>query len=197
MRWNLRRLARRNLPIVAGALVLGLGWYLAFHELIQHRRPDAGFVTTPHDVVERMLDLAEVRPGQVVYDLGCGDGRIVIAAARRGARGVGIDIDPDRVAAARAAAERAGVQDRVRFRQGDIFLIDLRDADVVTLFLLPTLNVRLMPQLEKLEPGSRIVSHEFSMKGARPAKVLEVLSEEDHRPHMVYLWVVPWQKESE
>jgi SAM-dependent methyltransferase len=197
MRWNLRRLARRNLPIVAGALLLVLGWYFAFHELIQHRPPDAPFVTTPHDVVERMLDLADVRAGQMVYDLGCGDGRIVIAAARRGARGVGIDVDPERVAEARAAAERAGVQDRVRFRQADVFTLDLRDADVVTLFLLPTLNVRLMPQLEKLKPGARIVSHEFSMKGARPAKVIEVPSEEDHRPHIVYLWVTPWQKESE
>jgi SAM-dependent methyltransferase len=197
MRWNLRRLARRNLPIVAGALLLGLGWYLTFHELIQHRPPDAWFVTTPHDVVERMLDLAEVRSGQVVYDLGCGDGRIVIAAARRGARGVGIDIDPERVAEARAAAERAGVGNRATFRRADMFMVDLREADVVTLFLLPSLNVRLMPQLEKLKPGARIVSHQFSMKGARPAKVIEVPSEEDHMVHTLYLWVTPLQKESE
>jgi SAM-dependent methyltransferase len=197
MRWNLRRLARRNLPVLAGALVLGLAWYFAFNRLILDRPPDVRFVTTPQDVVERMLDLAEVRAGEMVYDLGCGDGRIVIAAARRGARGVGFEIDPQLVEKARAAVDQAGVRDRVAIRRADIFTLDLRDADVVTLFLLPTINVRLIPQLERLKPGSRIVSHEFSMRGVKPAKVIDIPSKEDGREHRVYLWVVPLQKERE
>jgi SAM-dependent methyltransferase len=197
MRWNLRRLARRNVPIVGGGIVLGLAWFFAFNELKQHRPPDVPFVTTPHDVVERMLDLAEVRKGEKVYDLGCGDGRIVIAAARRGARGVGVEINPEVVEKARAAADSTGVADRVTIRRADFFTIDLRDADVVTLFLLPTLNVRLIPQLERLKPGARIVSHEFSMKGVKPTKVIDVPSKETGRRHTLYLWVTPLQKEGE
>ncbi len=196
MPWNLRRLARRNLPPLIGFLALGLGWYLAFNHMILDRSPDVPFVTTPQDIVERMLDLAEVRPGETVYDLGCGDGRIVIAAARRGARGVGVELNAKLVEKARAAADQAGLRDRVTIRRADIFTLDLRDADVVAFFLMPTVNVRLIPQLERLKPGSRIVSHAFSMKGAKPAKVIEVPSKEDGLVHVLYLWVTPLQKES-
>jgi SAM-dependent methyltransferase len=196
MRWNLRRLARRNLPVLAGGLVLALAWLWAFGELRDRRKPDVPFITTPPDVVERMLDLADVHPGELVYDLGCGDGRIVIAAARdRGARGVGVELDTDLVARARAEAERAGVRDRVTIRHADVFTTDVRDADVVMLYLKPHINVKLIPQLEKLRPGARVVSHEFSMKGVRPAKKISVYSKDDEQDHLLYLWVAPLQKE--
>jgi SAM-dependent methyltransferase len=194
-RRNLRRLARRNLPILAGAVGLGLGWYLAFEWLIQFRAPDVPLIITPHDVTERMLDLAEVRAGERVYDLGCGDGRIVIAAARRGARGVGIDLNPELVEMARSSADKAGLRDRATFRRADIFTLDLGDVDVVTLYLGQTLNERLIPQLERLKPGARVVSHEFGLKGIKPTKRIDVKSQEDNRNHTLYLWVAPLQKE--
>src|SRR5688572_269069 len=117
---------------------------------------DVPFVPTPENVVAQMLELAKVGPKDVVYDLGCGDGRIVIAAARRfGARGVGIDIDPQRIQESRANAYNAGVSTRVQFREGDLFKTDIRAASVVTLYLLPSLNLRLRPKLlEELKPGA-------------------------------------------
>jgi SAM-dependent methyltransferase len=127
------------------------------------RAPDVVYIPTPPDVVDAMLKLAGVKPGDVVYDLGSGDGRIVIMAAEKyGARGVGIDIDPQRVKEARENARRAGVADRVKFVEGDLFDADVSEATVVTLFLLPSLNERLQPKLLKeLKPSARIVSHAF------------------------------------
>jgi tRNA A58 N-methylase Trm61 len=149
------------------------------------------YVSTPDRVVHEMLTLAGVSPDDVVYDLGAGDGRIVIAAARwRGARGVGIEIDPDLVRQARLDAERAGVADRVRFESRDLFTADLRDATVVTLYLSPELNVRLRPRLlAKLRPGARIVSHQFSMGDYPPTRTVRLGV--DGREHVLYLWVVP------
>jgi SAM-dependent methyltransferase len=149
------------------------------------------YVPTPDRVVHEMLTLAEVSPDDVVYDLGAGDGRIVIAAARwRGARGVGIEIDPDLVRQARLDAERAGVADRVRFESGDLFTADLRDATVVTLYLSPALNARLAPRLlAELRPGARIVSHQFSLGDVPPARTVRLAV--DGREHVLYLWVVP------
>src|SRR6187399_1520097 len=126
------------------------------------RDPDVIYVPTPEPVVDRMLELAAVDEDDIVYDLGCGDGRIVITAAQRyGVKAWGFDIDPVRVAEARANAKAAGVEDLVTIEQKDIFTLDLSPASVVTLYLLPELNVRLIPQLAQLEPGSRIVSHDF------------------------------------
>lgn len=135
-----------------------------------------------------MLQLANVRAGDVVYDLGCGDGRIVVAAARRakGVRAVGVDIDPRRIAEAEANARKAGVADRTRFIREDLFLVDLREATVVTLYLLPSLNVRLRPKLlAELAPGARIVSHGFDMGDWKPARVERAGSSD------IYLWIVP------
>ena len=125
----------------------------------------APFVPTPQDVVDRMLELAGVTESDVIYDLGCGDGRIVITAAREyGARGVGIDIDPQRIAEANANAEAEGVQDLVTFIEQDAMTVDVSDATVVTLYLLSSSNLKLRPLLtEQLAPGARIVSHAFSM----------------------------------
>ncbi len=137
---------------------------------------DVPYVPTPPEVVAKMLEMAEVRRGDMVYDLGCGDGRIVIAAAREfGARGVGIDIDPRRIAEARANAIAAGVADRTRFEVGDLFKSDFSDADVVTLYLLPDINLRLRPQLwRQLQIGTRVVSHEFDMGDWRAERAATV-----------------------
>jgi ribosomal protein L11 methylase PrmA len=147
---------------------------------------DVPFVPTPEPVVEKMLDLANVGPKDVVYDLGSGDGRIVILAAQRGARAVGVDIDPQRIREARANARRAGVQERVELRQGNLFDVDLAPATVVTLYLLPGVNLKLKPKLlDELRPGTRIVSHSFDMGDWKPAKTAEV------EGRKVHLWIVP------
>jgi len=151
------------------------------------RTPDIHYVPTPGEVVEAMLQLADVGPNDVVYDLGSGDGRIPIAAARRfHARGVGIDLDPKLVAQATRNAQEAGVADRVRFVEGDIFEADLSPATVVTLYLLTSINERLRPKLLKeLRPGARIVSHQFRMGDWNPDREIVV----DFRP--LFLWRVP------
>lgn len=161
------------------------------------REPDVIFLPTPPRVVDKMLELAEVKKDDLLYDLGCGDGRIVVAAAKEyGCRCVGFDIAEERVRESLANVEMNGVADLVRIEQKDIFTLDLSEATVVTLYLLPRLNVRLIPQLEKLKPGSRIVSHDFDMKGVKPDKVVTVQGErEDYHDHTVYLWVTPLKKE--
>jgi SAM-dependent methyltransferase len=133
-----------------------------------------------------MLDLADVRPDDVVYDLGCGDGRIVIEAARRGARAVGVDIDPRLIREARANAQAAGVGDRVEFREGDLFDADVRPATVVALYLWPHVNLRLRPRLlEQLRPGARVVSHDHDMGDWRPRRTIHADGARIH------LWVIP------
>jgi SAM-dependent methyltransferase len=186
----------RNLPLLLVALA-ALACVAAFRVLTQRRPPDVPFVATPPDVADAMLQLAEVTKDDVVYDLGCGDGRIVVAAAKKyGCKAVGVDIDPERVREACANASRAGVGHLVTIRQADLFDLDLSPATVVTLFLMPDVNARLVPQLERLRPGSRIVSHQFSMGGVKPRKVLQVHSRDDQLDHTVYLWVTPLEKEA-
>ncbi|MFO7177361.1 MAG: methyltransferase domain-containing protein [Pseudomonadota bacterium] len=161
------------------------------------RRPDVIYVPTPQKVVDRMLELAKVKQSDLVYDLGCGDGRIVVTAAKRfGARAVGFDIDPVRVAEARENVRKNGVEHLVTIEQKDIFTLDLSPADVVTLYLLPELNVKLVPQLEKLKPGARIVSHDFDMRGVTPVQRVRVMPDEGGREHDVFLWIAPINKEA-
>lgn len=158
------------------------------------RTPDIYFVPTPHDVVDVMLRLADVKKNDIVYDLGCGDGRIVIAAAKKaGARAFGFDIDPGMVEMSKANVKKAGVENLVTIVEKDIFELDLRKASVVTLYLLPELNVRLIPQLDKLKPGTRIVSHDFDMKGVIP-DVEATVNRRDGSISMVYLWTTPLKK---
>jgi uncharacterized protein (TIGR03000 family) len=156
--------------------------------------PDVIYVPTRPEVVDKMLQLGEVKKDDVVYDLGCGDGRIVVTAAKKyGCKAVGFDIDPDRIKEARENVRKNGVGDLVTIKQEDIFKQDLSKASVVTLYLLPHLNVQLIPQLEKLKPGSRIVSHDFPMKGVKPKQVINM--DADGREHTIYLWVTPLEKE--
>ena len=153
----------------------------------QPRGPDVIFVPTPNDVVNKMLELAQVTVKDVVYDLGCGDGRIVITAAQKyGARGVGIDIDPQRIREARENASRGKVNDRVRFVEGDLFEADISEATVVTLYLLTELNLKLRPKLmSDLRPGTRVVSHAFAMGDWKPERTERVDGSS------VFLWRIP------
>jgi precorrin-6B methylase 2 len=152
------------------------------------RAPDVVFVPTPQDVVEAMLTVAKVGQGDVLYDLGSGDGRIPITAAQKHgiARGVGIDINPERIKEANENLAKARVGDRVRFINADLFESDLSEATVVTLYLLPALNLKLLPKLLKeVKPGTRIVSHAFDMGSWKPERSLKVGTRD------VYFWTIP------
>jgi SAM-dependent methyltransferase len=159
----------------------------AFAQQAELREPDVIYVPTPDDVVQEMLKLADVKKGDVIYDLGCGDGRTVITAAKDfGARGVGIDINPERIKESKENAKAAGVTDRVVFRLEDLFEANIKEATVVTLYLLPSLNVKLRPKLWKdLKPGTRIVSHDFDMGEWKPEKTVSL------EGHTIYFWTVP------
>lgn len=160
--------------------------------------PDVIYVPTPQPVVDKMLELAKVKKTDLVYDLGCGDGRIVVTAAKKfGCRAVGFDIDPKRIKESQENVAKNDVGNLVEIKQEDVFTLDLSKVNVVTLYLLPSLNVKLIPQLEKLAPGSRIVSHDFGMKGVKPDQKIEVKCEKDNRTHTVYLWTTPLKKKAE
>ena len=164
------------------------------------RGPDIYFVPTPDDVIMKILQMGRVTSEDIVYDLGCGDGRIVIMAAKEfGARGVGIDIDPVRIRESNENARKAGVTDRVKFMEADLFQADIHEATVVTLYLLADLNVKLRPKLlRELKPGTRILSHEFDMGDWKPdrkgtAQKVKLLYEPSPVEKDVdyYCWVVP------
>ena len=195
----MRRSSFITLALSAGCLATGL----TLHNFAQQpkaaaqaapavvKEPDVIFVPTPQEVVDKMLEMAEVKKDDVVYALGCGDGRIVVTAAKKyGVKAVGFDVDPERIQESHENVKSNKVEKLVTIKQEDIFTLDLREASVVTLYLLPTLNVKLMPQLAKLKPGSRIVSHNFDMRGAKPVETQKVSG------HTVYKWVVPWEKEN-
>lgn len=150
------------------------------------RSPDVIFVPTPQEVVDAMLQMANVTAKDVVYDLGSGDGRIPITAAQKyGARAVGIDIDPQRIKEANENLAKANVGDKVKFLNQDLFQTDLSQATVITLYLLPSLNVKLMPKLKQLKPGTRIVSHSFDMGSDWPAEKTQ-----DVNGRMIYYWTI-------
>jgi protein-L-isoaspartate O-methyltransferase len=164
-------------------------------ETTESRTPDVIFVPTPQDVVDKMLEMAQVSKDDLVYDLGCGDGRIVVTAAQKyGCKAIGYDIDPQRIKESQENVQKHGVGDLVQIQQKDIFTLDLSEANVITLYLLPRLNVKLIPQLEKLKPGSRIVSHDFRMKGFKPEKTVTLTSDEDQAEHKIFLWTTPLKK---
>jgi ubiquinone/menaquinone biosynthesis C-methylase UbiE len=152
----------------------------------QDRSPDVPYVPTPQEVVDEMLKMGSVKKGDVLYDLGCGDGRIVVTAAQRyGVDATGVDIDPERIAEAKENATKAGVNGKVRFIEGNLFEADLSKASVVTLYLLPSVNMKLRPKLwRELKPGARVVSHSFDMEDWKPTKTTEV------NGRKIYLWVI-------
>jgi SAM-dependent methyltransferase len=163
------------------------------------RERDVIYVPTPYEVVDKMFELADIRPGEVVYDLGCGDGRIPVMASKKfGVRSWGFDIDPVRVRESLENVKKSRVENLVTIKHQDIFELDLSKADVITLYLLPRLNVKLIPQLDKLKPGCRIVSHDFNMEGVRPKREIRcrATSGDSTREHIVYLWVTPLEKET-
>jgi cyclopropane fatty-acyl-phospholipid synthase-like methyltransferase len=172
---------------MARALVIAFALLVARGQVAS--TPRAPFVATPHDVVDRMLTLARVGPSDVVYDLGSGDGRIVIAAARKfGARGVGVDIDPARIAESEDNARQAGVERLVTFKLQDALKTDVSDATVITLYMLSAINVKLRPILtSQLRPGARIVSHSFAMGDWEPERV-ETFRDAAGTARTLYLW---------
>jgi len=172
---------------LAASLIGTPGAALAQDAAVATRRPDVIYVPTPEEVVEAMLQVAKVTKGDVVYDLGTGDGRIPVTAAKKyGARGVGIDIDPQRIKEANENVQKNGVGDLVRIMHGDLFEANISEATVVTLYLLPSLNQKLMPKLMRdLKPGTRIVSHAFDMGDWKPEQELDVSGRK------VYFWTIP------
>jgi SAM-dependent methyltransferase len=163
------------------------------------RSPDVPYVPTTEEAVQAMLKLADVKKSDVVYDLGCGDGRIVIAAAKNfGAHGVGIDINPERIKEARENAKKAGVEHLVRFEENDLFEAKISDASVVTLFLLSTINLKLRPKLlADLKPGTRIVSNTFDMGDWKPDREVNVGGDDNEDGYLsrkLFLWTVPAKK---
>lgn len=162
----------------------------SFTATAQARSPDVPYVPTTDAVVAKMLELAKVGPKDVVYDLGSGDGRIIITAAKKyGATGLGVDIDPERIKEANQNAQEAKVTDKVKFKQGDLFELDLSPATVVTLYLLPDVNMKLRPKLLKeLKPGTRVVSHNYHMGDWKPEQTVQL------EGHTVYFWTIPEKK---
>jgi hypothetical protein len=182
-----RSLVALMLPLITGLLVASTA---AQPLKPLEKEPEVPYVPTHEKIVAEMLKVAKVGKNDVLYDLGSGDGRIIITAAKKfGTRGVGVDIDPVRVKEARENAAKAGVTDRVKFLQQDLFETDIREATVVTLYLLPEVNLRLRPKLlSELKPGTRVVSHNYDMGDWTPLKTLQMQVPEEHT---IYYWVVP------
>jgi protein-L-isoaspartate O-methyltransferase len=160
------------------------------------RTPDCVYVATANDVVAKMLEMAKIKKTDLVYDPGCGDGRMVIMAAKTyGCRGIGYEIDPKLVAEARAMAKKRKVDDLVKIEEQDIFKVDYSDGNVVAMYLLPDMIVKLLPQLEKMKDGSRIVAHDYHIKGVEADATVTVSSNEDNVKHTLYLYTLPLKKE--
>ena len=156
------------------------------------RVPHSVYVPTPHDVVDKMLELVGVKKEDILYDLGSGDGRIVISAAKKyGCKATGYEIDDDRVAESLENVRKAKIGHLVEIKQEDIFTVDLSPASVITCYLLPQMNKRLIPQFQRMKPGSRIVCHDYSIPGAVAEKSYVVTSNEDGEKHYIYLYTVP------
>jgi SAM-dependent methyltransferase len=162
----------------------------------QIRTADCVYVPTPNDVTAKMLEMAGVKQSDLLYDLGCGDGRIVVTAAKKfGCKAVGYEIDPQRVAEALENVKKRKVEKLAKIEQKDIFTLDLSEASVIALYLLPAMNVKLLPQLEKLKAGARIVAHDYPVGGLVPEKTVSMKSNEDNVTHTIYFYTVPLKKE--
>ncbi len=179
----------KNLFVIVSLMLCATMFVAAQDSTYTPPKLDVPYVPTHQDVVDAMLKMAKVTKNDVVYDLGCGDGRIVITAAKTyGATGTGIDIDPERIKEANANAKKANVTKKVKFIEGDLFKQDFSNATVITLYLLPDINLKLRPQLLDLKPGTRIVSHAFHMGDWEPDETMTV------KGSTIYFWTVPEKK---
>jgi ribosomal protein L11 methylase PrmA len=159
------------------------------------REPDVVYVGTPYDLVSKMLQMANVKKTDVVYDLGCGDARMLVLAAQKyGTQGVGYEIDPKMVKESLNNVKRNRVEKLVKIVQADIFTVDLSNADVIPLYLLPEMNSKLIAQFEKMKPGSRIVCHDYDLEGFVPDKRLNIVSNEDNANHTLALYTIPLKR---
>lgn len=160
--------------------------------------PDVVYVGTPYDVVSEMLRMAQINKDDLVFDLGCGDARMLVLATQKyGSHGIGYEIDPDMVRASRRNVEENNVADLVQIIQADIFTVDISEADVLPIYLLPEMNLQLVPQLETLKPGSRLVFHNYDLEGFVPDKRVEVISNEDNSIHRLWLYTTPLKRAQE
>jgi SAM-dependent methyltransferase len=162
----------------------------------QMRTPDVVFVGTPYDLVSTMLQMADIKRTDMIYDLGCGDGRILVLAAQKyGVQAVGYDIDPERIIESRQNVAKNNVQNLVKVIQADIFTLDLEQADVMPLYLHPEMMAKLVPQVEKMKPGSRIVAHEYGFPDIYiPDQKITVISNEDQAEHHLMLYTLPLKR---
>jgi len=157
--------------------------------------PDVVYVGTPYDIVSQMLHMADVKKNDIVVDLGCGDARMLVLAAQKyGAKGIGYEIDPVMVLESRKNAEKNNVSELVEIIQADIFKVDISDADVLPIYLLPEMNLQLVPQFETLKPGSRLVFHNYDLTGYAHDKKIEIISNEDNSSHTLWLYTTPLKK---
>jgi len=183
---------------VIGVLLFSFVLRLNGEEPTFMRIPDVVYVGTPYDLVSEMLHLAQVKKDDLVVDLGCGDARMLVLAAQKyGSRGIGYDIDPDMVRASRNNVEKNKVGHLVEIIQADIFTVDISKADVLPLYLLPEMNLKLLPQLDTLKPGSRLVMHNYDIEGIIPDKTVEVISNEDNSSHTLYVYITPLKRAEE
>jgi precorrin-6B methylase 2 len=159
-------------------------------------KPDVVYVGTPYDVISILLQLAHIQKDDVLYDLGCGDGRVLVLAAQKyGCRGVGYEIDPERVIASVENVTKNRVEKLVKIVQADIFTQDLSEATVVHLYLLPEMNIKLLPQLDKMKPGTRVICHNYNLQGIIADQTLTYLSYEDSSTHIIALYTIPLVRE--
>ena len=185
-------------PVIIAAVLLSIVLPLKGEEPTYIRTPDVVYVGTPYDLVSEMLHMAQVKKDDLVVDLGCGDARMLVLAAQKyGSRGIGYEIDPDMVRVSRDNIEKNGVGHLVKIIQADIFTIDISDADVLPLYLLPEMNLKLLPQLDTLKPGSRLVMHNYDIEGIVPDKTVEVISNEDNSSHTLYFYTTPLKRAEE
>ena len=186
------------LAVLAGLLVFAVTPLTAdesTEEPVFIQTPDVVYVGTPYDIVSQMLKLARVKKNDVVVDLGCGDARVLVLAAEKyGSKGIGYEIDPVMVRESRKNVEKNKVSDLVEIIQEDIFKVDISKADVLPVYLLPEMNLKLVPQFETLKPGSRLVFHNYDLEGYIPDKKIEVISNEDNSKHTLWLYTTPLRK---
>jgi ribosomal protein L11 methylase PrmA len=181
--------------VLIAALLLTAAPLLRGEDPTYMRIPDVVYVGTPYDLVSEMLRLAQVKKDDLVVDLGCGDARMLVLAAQKyGCRGIGYEIDPDMVRLSRQNAEKNGVGHLVKIVQADIFTVDIREADVIPAYLLPEMNLKLLPQLETLKPGSRLIFHNYDIEGIIPDRTLEFISNEDNSSHTIYVYTTPLKR---